>query len=209
LDWNQYFRMLKDWKLLPAYKVEPRIDSIIGYYLPMFISDFLKIKVIGIIPELPIRLGTVKPDHEGSSYADRSYKVDFLLVGDNDINYLVEFKTDSKSRREDQDTYLLEAKKVGTKGIIEGIMKISQVSSYKPKYNHLKEKLRLIGLINPEGKYTGLNQALDIIYVQPSNHKNEKSVIDFHWMANWFKSNYPGAEFENELADALDIWAKD
>jgi hypothetical protein len=55
-----YFEMLKDWKMLPAYKVEPRIDSLIGHYLPKIITDFLGVESIGMIPELPIRLATIK-----------------------------------------------------------------------------------------------------------------------------------------------------
>lgn len=80
MNWMEYFEILKDWKRLPAYKIEPRIDCIIGYYIPKIISDFLGVKSLGIIPELPIRLGTLIPEHEGTYYADRSYKVDFLVI---------------------------------------------------------------------------------------------------------------------------------
>jgi len=34
VDWMNYFEMMKDWKKLPAYRAEPRIDSLVGYYLP-------------------------------------------------------------------------------------------------------------------------------------------------------------------------------
>ena len=209
MNWNSYFEMLKDWKLLPAYKVEPRIDSLIGYYLPKIISDFFGVETIGIIPELPIRLATVKPEHEGTFYADRSYKVDFLIVGNIGLNYLVEFKTDSKSRRDDQDKYLTEAKTLGTQSIIEGIIQISNVSTFKLKYKHLKGKLHTCGLIDSEHRYTGLNPGFEIIYVQPTNNKNEKNVIDFIWISNWLKLNYPQTEFENEFAKALLVWSKD
>jgi hypothetical protein len=73
MNWGEFFTMLIDWKLLPAYKAEPRIDCLIGYYLPNIVTDFLNVKPIGIIPELPIRLWTIKPKHEGSYYSDRSY----------------------------------------------------------------------------------------------------------------------------------------
>jgi hypothetical protein len=209
MNWTEYFEMLKDWKMLPAYKVEPRIDSLIGHYLPKIISDFLGVESIGIIPELPIRLATVKPEHEGTYYADRSYKVDFLIIGNNNLNFLVEFKTDSRSRRDAQDTYLSEAKTLGTKSIIDGIIQISRISTYKVKYKHLREKLLTYGLIDIEDRYTGLNPGFEIVYVQPSNHRNEKNVIDFKRISNWLKSNYPNAEFENELADSLLLWSKD
>ncbi len=122
MNWNKYFELMADWKKLPAYKAEPRIDSLVGFFLPEFIESFLNIKSAGIIPELPIRLATVKPKHEGTNYADRSYKVDFLIIGNNEVNYLIEFKTDSGSRRDEQDLYLVEAKEAGTESIVNGIL---------------------------------------------------------------------------------------
>ncbi len=208
MNWKNYFEMLEDWKKLPAYKAEPRIDSLIGYFLPQFIEAYLKIKVAGTIPELPIRLATIKPKHKGTNYADRSYKVDFLIVGTNGINYLVEFKSDSGSRRDKQDIYLEEAKSAGTKSIIEGIFKIASVSAYKTKYNHLLEKLASFGLLN-NGEYSGLNPSFEVLYVQPSNPKNQKNVIDFVWISNWLTEKYPVSEFEMEFSKALKIWAMD
>jgi len=41
MNWNEYFKMMEDWKRLPAYKAEPRIDSLVGFYLPEIVSDFL------------------------------------------------------------------------------------------------------------------------------------------------------------------------
>lgn len=207
MNWNEYFEMLKDWKKLPAYKAEPRIDCLIGHYLPMILSDYFGVKIIGIIPELPIRLGTIKPTHEGSTYADRSYKVDFLAIADNNINYLVEFKTDSASRRAEQDLYLLATKDHGTKAIVDGIIRISNVSSYKHKYDHLKSKLKDYGLIDNNNSYTGFNPSFEIVYVQPSNESRDNQIIDFIWISDWLKAKHPNSEFENELANALYSWS--
>ena len=79
MEWNKYFEMLQDWKLLPAYRAEPRIDSFIGYYLKEILSDKLKDQINGIIPEFPLRLGTINPNINDKNYADRSYKVDFFF----------------------------------------------------------------------------------------------------------------------------------
>lgn len=207
MNWNEYFEMLKDWKKLPAYKAEPRIDCLIGHYLPQILSNYLNVKVKGIIPELPIRLGTIKPTHEGTVYADRSYKVDFLAITENGVNYLVEFKTDSGSRRVEQDLYLQEAKMFGTKAVVDGIIKISNVSSYRHKYDHLKNKLLYFGLIDHDNNYTGLNPDFEVVYVQPSNMNLEKFVIDFKWISEWLKSNYANSEFETELANTLYTWS--
>jgi hypothetical protein len=209
MNWKMYFEMMADWKRLPAYKAEPRIDSLVGYYLTEFIADFLKIEVLGIIPELPIRLATVKPKHEGTNYADRSYKVDFFIIGNNNINYLIEFKTDSGSRRYSQDTYLEEARSIGTKYIVEGILQIASVSSYKKKYNHLTSKLQSVGLLNSQMLYSGMNPSFEIVYVQPSNHKNEELVIDFAWIAKWLENKHTSSEFVLEFAKTLRAWAAD
>lgn len=208
MNWNDYFGMLADWKKLPAYKAEPRIDSLVGFFLPRFIGDYLNINVIGIIPELPIRLATVKQKHEGTKYADRSYKVDFLIIGNNSKNYLVEFKSDSGSRRDDQDAYLEEAKSEGTQSIVEGIIKIAKVSTYKQKYNHLLSKLSAYGLLK-NGEYSGLNPTFEVVYVQPSNPKKEDLIIDFLWISNWLNEKYPNNGFETEFAKALKLWAED
>ncbi len=88
---------------------------------------------------------------------------------------MIEFKTDTKSRREEQDGYLKISKKLGTEQIIDGILKIAEVSTYKTKYNHLKTKLKNTGLLNKNFKYSGKNEYLEIIYVQPSNYQEEKT----------------------------------
>lgn len=209
MKWKEYFDLIIDWKQLPAYKAEPRIDSLIGHYLPNLLKSYLNIETTGIIPELPIRLATIKPRHEGTSYADRSYKVDFLIVAKNSRNYLIEFKSDSASRRDEQDVYLLEAKIAGTKSIIEGIVQIAKASTYKKKYSHLLQKLQTTGLIDADLQYTGTNPSFEIIYVQPSNPKNQPNVIDYIWISDWFNANYPESEFEAEFAKALRCWAND
>jgi len=209
MNWNDYFKMMVDWKKLPAYKAEPRIDSLIGYFLPQFIADFLSIEVVGIIPELPIRLGTVFKKYKDTKSQDRSYKVDFLIVGANGKNYLIEFKTDSKSRREGQDEYLYEAKEARTQKIIDGIIRIAKVSTYKIKYAHLLSKLREFGLIDSENKYSGINPSFEIIYIQPSKKNEEETVVDFLWISNWLEENRPNSEFETELAKALKLWSTD
>ena len=209
MNWNDYFNMLIDWKKLPAYRAEPRIDSLVGFLLKPILENYLDVNIIGIIPELPIRLGTVSPKLDEKKYADRSYKVDFFAIGSNGFNYLIELKTDSKSRRDKQDDYLIASKYVGTEKIINGILKIASVSRYKKKYSHLKDKLKEYGLLNERYAYSGINQSLEIVYVQPSNNKKEENVIDFDWIANWLESAHDPSSFESEFAKALRAWSKD
>ena len=201
--------MLIDWKKLPAYRAEPRIDSLIGFYLRQILENYLNVNIIGIIPELPIRLGTISTKLDKKKYADRSYKVDFFAIGSNGLSYLIEFKTDSKSKREKQDDYLIASKEVGTEKIINGILKIASVSGHKKKYNHLKNRLKEYGLLNEHYAYSGKNQSLEIVYVQPSDEKKQKMVIDFDWIASWLEQAHGSSSFESEFAKALRDWSKD
>jgi hypothetical protein len=58
-------------------------------------SEYLKDDIDEIIPELPIRTGTVKPEFKNTKHSERSYKVDFFAIGNKGVNYLVEFKNDA------------------------------------------------------------------------------------------------------------------
>jgi hypothetical protein len=212
MDWMRYFEMMKDWKKLPAYRAEPRIDSLVGYYLPSFAGTFLRDEIIGIIPELPIRLATVKPEHEGTNFADRSYKVDFYLLGASGKNYFVEFKTDTRSLRDKQNQYLDEVKTKGMRLIVEGIFRIvekDEGSPYVEKYKHLLSKLSRLGIIDEKGKYSGEHDEVEIVFVQPSNKDGDEKCIDFEWIAAWLRRKYPGSEFETHLGNALKDWAAD
>ena len=198
--------MMVDWKKLPAYRAEPRIDSLIGYYLKDLLSSKLRDPIKGIIPEFPLRLGTLNPDINDKNYADRSYKVDFLAIGSSDKNYLVEFKTDGKSLRPGQDKYLIQAEKTGTKKIIGGVLQIAKVSSYKVKYKHLLTKIHKYGLLDDNSQYTGLNPAMKKTYVIPYNESNSPDTIDFNDIVEWFENKQEADSFELALIKVLRIW---
>jgi hypothetical protein len=210
MNWTQYFEMMRDWKRLPAYKAEPRIDSVVGYYLPEILTDYCHDRITGIIPELPLRLAAIKPQHEGTTYADKSYKVDFYLLAESGKHYFVEFKTDSGSRRDEQDQYLDEAKAKGMGGIVDGISRIAAVSSFKAKYAHLLGKLATMGLINNDGVFTGQKDEIEVVYVQPRRKEADtRTLIDFVWISQWLTDKYPSSDFEAELARTLAAWAAD
>lgn len=195
-----------DWKKLPAYRAEPRIDSLIGYYLKDILSSKLADQITGIIPEFPLRLGSVNPAINDKNYADRSYKVDFLAIGSKGINYLVEFKTDGKSLRPGQDKYLIQGERVGTEKIIQGVLRISGVSSYKVKYKHLLDKMRKYGILDENKEYSGINPSMKKIYVIPFNKTNSSDTIDFKDIIEWFELKPQKDSFEEGLIEALRIW---
>ena len=126
-----------------------------------------------------------------------------MAITNSDICYLVEFKTDSGSRRDKQDLYLQESKAAGVRGIMDGIVHIAQISSYKQKYNHLLNKLQKHCLLGDAAN----RKKFEVTYIQPSNKNNELNVIDFNWIAEWL-SNCFYDEFEQEFAKTLRKWAK-
>lgn len=162
MDWNEYFKMMIDWKKLPSYRAEPRIDSLIGYFLNDILSSKYDDQITGIIPEFPLRKGTVKSTLIMRESPDSSYKVDFLCIGAKGINYLVEFKTDNSSIRPEQDIYLNAAVDLGTQKIILGVFQILEATSkqYVKKYEWLISKMQKYGLLNENKQYSGLNPDL-------------------------------------------------
>lgn len=208
MDWTAYFETMKDWKRLPAYKAEPRIDSLVGHYLPEMLTDLLGERMTGIVPELPLHIATLRPEIP----SNQSWKVDFLLVGET-RNWLVEFKTDSGSRRLAQDDYLLDAQRVGTDAVLDGIRRIEKATSsqYRHKYAHLLAKLRTLGLLGEGNAWTGRNPVLEIVYVQPhaAEELGKERVVDFCQMADWLEARFPGEAFETAFAQALRGWARD
>lgn len=206
MDWNKYFNLLSEWKNLPAYKAEPRVDSFIGYHLKDIVTDLCGSTIIGIIPELPIRLGTVYPLLNTEKAANRSFKVDFYLLDSCGINYFVEFKTDSKSRNSKQDLYLQAAKNIGMEGIVSGIRSISDVSSYKLKYDSLHKKLVELKVVDSFNNYCGKSNKIEIIYVQPCETKGDECIA-FKDIAEWIRNKYPNDEFEIQFARTLEEWS--
>jgi hypothetical protein len=205
MDFVKYFNILMDWKKLPAYKLEPRIDSFIGYYLTELISHYKRNRIIDIIPEFPIRKKTVFETFSG----ERSFKVDFLAISNDNPNYLVEFKTDLYSRRKKQDEYLFKAQEKKLGALINGIKYIYKATAYKNKYDHLINKLKQLSLINDNLEFIGKNEEIEIIYIQPSNDKNENNIIDFKQISSYLNNRDNIDIFEKELSNALLEWIND
>jgi hypothetical protein len=206
--------MAKVQKKLPAYEAETRIDSIAGFALPEILFHERQLKVTLVIPELPLRIGTVQPKKENSKYANRSYKVDFFVVTTCGKNLLVEFKTDSDSRRGGQDEHLADAKREGAKKVISGILQLRNKSDYKKKYNHLVEKLANAGLVKPVGdEYAPCieNDELEILYIQPRVKKSDVGldILDFEAVAKAIEHEFSGDDFMLAAAETFRSWASD
>ena len=211
---QSYFSMLRDWKQLPAYRAEPRVDSIVGFALPEILLHNRNERVTLVIPELPLRIGSVQPLHEGKSFSNKSYKVDFFVMTEGGKNYLVEFKTDSGSRREKQDDYLDAARNVGLGAVVEGILKLYQATTYKKKYRYLLAKLEEAGLASSEtAEYTAsvADDRLHVLYIQPhaTDEDVERDILDFVALSEALRKRFDGDEFMEAAAQAFLAWSVD
>jgi len=220
MNWACYFGKLKDWKQLPAYRLEPRIDSFIGYYLKEIVSCEDN-KILGVIPEFPIRKKTLD---ESEKY-EKSIYADFLLFSEEGPNYLVEVKTDSKSIDLKQVNYYKQAKEKRLDELIKGIGFLYRKTDKKGKvkYDHLIEKLKkIVKITNNDKKNFELeligknNKEIKIIYVQPSENKKNKVDADifiyFDEISEWIEKRIKdkdNCEFEKELCRALRKWKED
>jgi len=199
------FDALLDWKKLPAYRAEPRVDFIVAGALPEILKERYKEEIKLIIPELPIRIGSIYPKIN----INKSYKVDFYILLDGGKNIFIEFKTDSNSRRNKQDEYLQAAKNVGMKKILEGIIEISKASKYKTKYSYLLNKLishSLIFSAKDASKIKvkkSIKDKIDILYIQPkSKNQNE---IGFDEIAEIMKNS--NDKFYKHFSKILKSWS--
>lgn len=196
---ERLFAQLDSWRDLPAYKLEPRVDAILALYLREVMQACLALELHeAVIPELPLRRGTLWG--EGTRGANRSKKVDFVLFGRQlDTAYLVEVKTDPRSRSDEQDDYLQQARSVGWRAIIGGIITIARATSQDSvqKYLHLLARLSRLGFVGiPDevwglafptparglsGAMAGLENtarelALEVVYVEPREDPAARSI---------------------------------
>jgi len=191
------FHHLDLWRHLPAYQLERRADIFFSVYLKGIVEEVTGTPLEDeIIPELPIKRALIWPEHP----SEKSVKVDYALFAkDRSRVFFVELKTDSGSRRDTQDHYLLTAKRLGFRAIVEGIRSIMQSTTAQQKYHHLAAALARLGFLSlptdiaqylyPAPR-TGLTQRLvaisvgpadppiDVIYIQPEATEGDR-CIDF------------------------------
>jgi hypothetical protein len=222
---EKYFEMLEDWKQLPDYQLERRVDSFIGYYLKPFLSKHLNTNIDLIIPEFPLK-------QESSSHSD---KVDFAVFSKED-NYLIELKTDINSINKYQLCYLQNTSGMNIKDILGGIMEIfdkpKAPASWK-KYQYLLHKLTKINLLS-EKEPTGhrkrkifdftdntiLSKNFKVLFILPAKTKDiishieeyfedKYQIIEFSEIAKWLRAeNSKQNSFVNAFATSLDNWTK-
>lgn len=203
---NDIFDNLDKWRNLPAYQLERRADIFFSIYLPEILFRKLGVKIEGIIPEFPIRVGTI----DQSSKSNKSYKVDYLAkTTDSKTIIFVELKTDDISRRDMQDKYLKKAKHIGMAELLDGVRKIYKATSSKKKYEYLLNKLQDMGFITLDkgGEFLirQVNNDIHIVYIQPNNPDEQENVISFHEVAEIIGNH--GDELSLRFSKSLLEWA--
>lgn len=197
------FENLDAWRHYPAYQLERRADAFFAIYLREVLAEVTGTPLSPvIIPELPLRHGTLWPD--GNNQADR---VDFALFAE-DLSraFLVELKTDHASLRRRQDEYLDRAREIGLRPIVDGIVRhIVRATDEEQKYQHLVAALARVGLVElpPElepaffpqlqrGRVAHLDRVrvverdvpIEVVYVQPTHtDRASATCVDFEQFA--------------------------
>jgi hypothetical protein len=187
---NALFDNMDVWRNLPAYQLERRADIFFSIYLPEILSHKFGVKIEGVIPEFPVRVGTIYHDTD----INKSFKVDYLAKATNSKTIiLVELKTDEDSRRDKQDWYLERAKEVGLVELLDGVRKIYKATNSKKKYEYLLGLLQDLGFIvfdkNGTFEITQADYNIQVVYIQPNNPDRQDNVITFQEISKIIKKN--------------------
>lgn len=187
---NKLFDLLDDWRNLPSYQLERRADIFFAIHLEKIIEETVGAKIDFIIPEFPVRIGEL-PEQDPDN--NQSFKIDYLTYSrDKNVVYLIELKTDQRSRRKKQDLYLQHTTELKIKGLVSGLIKIYKATNQKLKYENLFDKIENIGWIKRDNNtITNLNFEIEpsIIYIQPLNKENVNSIISFDKIINVFSDS--------------------
>jgi hypothetical protein len=226
---GELFNRLDGWRNLPSYQLERRVDIFFSFYLLEALDAHFGGPMCPVlIPEFPVRIGSVEPFLRAGSKgrSNQSFKIDYLVFSkDLSTAYLVELKTEMDSRNDKQDCYLLAAQQAGIRAILCGVFKLYKHSRAKRKYRCLLRELRQAELIEfaetpgePMAKVVKEPQTIVVVYIQPHDTKgkdfdpkvtwderNPKEVITFEkFRETVVKHRDP---ISKRFAESLNLWA--
>jgi hypothetical protein len=134
---HQLFANLDSWRHLPSYQLARRADIIFSVYLPEYLKKKYGYHVQVVIPDFPIRVGTVRPLTDNNS----SFKIDyFVKVSNPSMVILLKFMMERKSKGLEPDWYLAEAKKKGVRQLLIGLEKLVAGSTPKNRFDFSPSK---------------------------------------------------------------------
>ena len=145
-------KTLDEWRHLPDYQLERRVDVFFGLLLPAIVKDAfgLKCEPETVIPEFPLHKGLIINPPEENTEDNQSVKVDFAVfcrAPEEKRIVLVELKTDNKSIDIDQLNRMEKAKIAGADKLLRGVVECARHSKNLRKYAHLIWKLHELGCI--------------------------------------------------------------
>ena len=201
---KKIFSLLNDWRKLPNYQLERRIDIFFGLFLEEILEllPLEKSQETLIIPEFPINKRLL---NKQNTY-HRSIKVDYFIKS-NDKIFLLELKTANNSILENQINKMLKAKELGIENLLNGIIEIYKSTKSKEKYKYLLNKLADNDLLTriQEDYSVKIKQTeypIEIIYIVPNKkyvkkHSDKILIIDFNSITtlNNLKRNPLGKSF--------------
>ncbi len=141
-------RQLDQWRHLPAYQLERRVDVFFGLLLPEMIESRFGAPRSKLIPELPLHKGETRISEDRDN--NQSVNVDFTLFcsePEAERIFLVELKTDMHSISKGQLCDMIKAKKSKSESVLRGIVKAARASAAPRKYAQLIWSLSEIGCI--------------------------------------------------------------
>lgn len=191
---------LDDWRHLPAYQLERRVDIFFGLLLPEIIAAEYDLpcesqedrKNLIVVPEFPLRKGLLDSCNNDNG-SNQSVKVDFAVFYRNEKRnekrlFLVELKTDNNSIDPDQLKRMGTARCVGVKRLLEGVVKCALNSKEPRKYAQLIWKLKEIGCIKVPKDFESMNVKNDRPGLAGNFRKLDEKFSDY------FDSSWSSAE---------------
>lgn len=202
---NEIFDRLDEWRNFPAYLLEGRADIFFGIYLPNIISKRFGSAIDHIIPEFPIKAGSIF--NADPTHASHPLKVNFLAISESEREvYMISLKTDINSLRPLQYNHLHKAKEHTIRNIVDGILDIQQASMLKKKYNNLLQQLQKVGWLDESlRKNTAGQYNIKVVYIQPTNSSGSDEIITFDNIVEYLEEKEDF--FTRRFCQSLSAWA--
>ena len=206
------FDLLGRWRHLPYYRLEPRVAPFFALFLRDILHSRLNVELHPVVvPEFPLRLGTLDRSNLSSTGSDdQSVKVDYAAFSEDCKRaFFVELKTDDGSVELEQEKYLRAARQADFGGLIDGVIRICNVSNKKQKYVHLLHQLSELGFVSVDDQlydksfrafgdgptravagWTGAHEltkntvrgggiTTEIVYIKPTTGKSDKEDFQY------------------------------
>ncbi len=154
---------LDQWRHLPKYRLEQHVDVLFGMTLPRVLSLHLGVpeEDLCVIPEFPIRYGTLGKSEDRKASDNQSFNVDFSVWHKACQRvFLVEIKTDMDSLSTEQLAKMVEVQASGPfDRFVDGFVSIALATDEPRKYAQLIWRLHEVGAMHvPEGSTNGRRQ---------------------------------------------------